>query len=242
LAFESLKYRDNLEALENISAENLPILASVIGNLDDMEATLYHQIIKGRINVVKALQNKVESNVLEKVIQKHLFDHLWLLDPSWERATSTEYMEGRVYKEFGKIDAKLTKKERDARIDLKYRTTSGKHVIVELKRSSVSLDTNDLMPQIKKYRTALKKILRELGRDNEPVEMVCVIGKELKDWKEIDGEKESIEQFKAVDARVVRYEILLENAYKAYQEYLDKGKKAGRIFELINSIESSMIK
>ncbi len=241
LAFESLKYRENLDALDGISVENLPVLARIIGNLDDMEATLYHQIIKGRINVVKALQDKVEGNVLEKVIQKHLFDHLWLLDPSWERATSSEYMEGRVSTEFGKIDAKLTKKEKDARIDLKYRTTSGKHVIVELKRSNILLSTDDLMPQIRKYRTALKKILKEIGRENEPIEIVCVVGKELKDWKESNGEKESINQFKELDARVVRYEKLLENAYQAYQEYLDKGKKAGRIFELINSIESSMI-
>lgn len=242
LAFESLKYRENLDALDGISAENLPVLARIIGNLDDMEATLYHQIIKGRINVVKVFQEKVEDNVLERAIQQHLFNHLWLLDPSWERATSTEYMERKVSTEFGKIDAALTKKEKDARIDLKYRTTSGKHVIIELKRSNILLSTDDLMPQIRKYRTTLKKILKEIGQENDSIEIVCVVGKELKDWKESNGEKESINQFKELDARVVLYEKLLKNAYQAYQEYLDKGEEAGRIFKLISSIESSMIK
>ncbi|WP_036740127.1 MULTISPECIES: hypothetical protein [unclassified Paenibacillus] len=96
LAFESLRYRDNLDALDKISVENLQALSEVFGRLDDLEAFLYYQIIKERIEVIRVLQDKVDANDLEKVIQEHFFNHLWLLDPSWERATDSDYMEERI--------------------------------------------------------------------------------------------------------------------------------------------------
>lgn len=136
LAFESLRYKENLDALDTISLDNLQALTAIFVNLDDIEAALYHQIVNERVQVIKALKEKVEENALEKVVQEHLFKHLWLLDPSWERATGAAYMEERVKTEFDKIDAKLTEEEKSGRIDLKYTTTSGKHVVVELKRAN----------------------------------------------------------------------------------------------------------
>ena len=83
LAFESLRYKENLDALDVLSPENLAAFADIFADLDDIEATLYHQIVNERIQIIEALQEKVEANDLEKIIQKHLFEHLWLLDPSW---------------------------------------------------------------------------------------------------------------------------------------------------------------
>jgi len=240
LAFESLRYRKNLDALQNITLENLELFGEIFGHHDDLEATLYHQIIAGRIRVVKALQAKVEDDVLEKVIQKHLFDHLWLLDPAWERATQTEYMEQRVETEFGKIDAKLTGEEKQARIDLKYRTVAGRHVVIELKRSSVQTDGVTLLSQVSKYRNALEKLLSLNSRENDAVEIICVVGKPLSDWTSPRARQRSDEMLKTVDARVVLYQDLIDNAYRAYKEYLDKDIEAGRVFALISEIEKSL--
>lgn len=240
LAFEILKAKQNLDALENISADNIIEFTEIFGHLDDLEATFYHQIIAGRINVVRALQQAVDENVLEKIIQRHLFDHLWLLDPSWERATATEIMEQRVEKEFGKITQSLTKAEREGRIDLKYRTTGGKHVIIELKRSSVKTDTDKLSKQVRKYRSALKKILQHIGTPNESIEIICVVGKNLKDWNDPDGRKISDDQLKALDARVVLYDELIHNSFKAYEDFLNKSAEAGRVFNLLKKIEDNM--
>jgi len=78
----------------------------------------------------------VNDDALEKAIQQHLFKHLWLLDPSWERATGTEYMEQQVDTEFKKLNAKLTKEEKEGRVDIKYATRVGpSHLIIELKRA-----------------------------------------------------------------------------------------------------------
>ena len=72
----------------------------ILGNIDDYEASLYYQIIQERLGVISTLQNKIEDNAVEKVIQEFLYDHLWLLDPTWDRATEATYMEQPVKNEF----------------------------------------------------------------------------------------------------------------------------------------------
>ena len=237
LAFETLRYKQNLEALEHLSTENLSALTEIFTDLDDIEATLYHQIVSERIQVIDALQKNVEEAALEKVVQEHVFKHLWLLDASWERATETAYMEQSVLKEFNKINAKLTDEEKAGRLDIKYTTTSGKHVIVELKRADRVTTTPELMEQTEKYRNALRKLLREENRGTEQVEVVCIVGMALRDWGQVDGRKESDLALKAKDTRVVMYQELLQNAYKAYQQYIEKHEEAGRVSRLISAIE-----
>ena len=240
LAFESLRYRESLDALDKVTPENLEAFTSVFQDLDDIEATLYHQIVSERIQVIEALQQKVDKSDLEKIIQKHLFQHLWLLDPAWERVSATQLMEQRVQKEFGKINAKLTAEEKKGRLDIKYRTTSGKHLVIELKRADRIMTTPDLLKQGSKYRSALKKLLQTIGKGHEQVEVICIVGKPLEDWEtEVGGREESAKVLAAKDIRVVLYDELLENAYKAYSSYLEKKKEAGRILKLMQSIEQA---
>ncbi len=58
--------------------------------------------------------------------------------------------------EFAEIDARLTNEQQAGRIDIRYRTAAGKHLIIELKRYSVSVLTSDIIRQIGKYPTALQ--------------------------------------------------------------------------------------
>ena len=45
--------------------------------LDELEATLYYQIIKERIEIIKKFQQITDDDMREKVIQEYLFNHLW---------------------------------------------------------------------------------------------------------------------------------------------------------------------
>ena len=96
-----------------------------------MEATLYHRIVLERLRVIEALARAVDDNALEKVLQEHIFTHLWLLDPGWERAIETvpSYMEKSLTRLFEDVNKTLTKEERLGRIDIKHTTAQGKHVI-----------------------------------------------------------------------------------------------------------------
>lgn len=237
LAFESLRFKRRLEDLDQVSPENLEAVVQVIGTLDDIEGTLYHQITSERVAVIKKLREHVEKAALEKVVQQHLFDHLWLLDPSWERATDSQYMEESMAKALEDADKVLTQEEKDSRIDVRYQKTSGLHVIVELKKPDRIVSTAELLSQGDKYRTALRKVLESANRSDEPVEVVFLVGKPLKDWRDPIARKESAESLEPKRMRVVMYQELLENAYKAYGAYLEKSKEVGRIQKLIQELE-----
>ena len=128
LAFENLLYKGALNQLERISLENIPAFMEILSNFDDIEASLYYQIIQERLRIISKLHNAVEDNAVEKTIQEILYEHLWLLDPSWDRATETTFMEQTVQKEFEEIEAKeiLTDPELNGRYDIKYKMTAGK--------------------------------------------------------------------------------------------------------------------
>ncbi len=241
LAFENLKYRENLDALEAISVENLPAIAEMFTQQNDIEATLYHQIVKSRVEVIRALREKVEENAREKVIQEHVFKNLWLLDPSWERVAGTEYMEQRVETEFRGINATLDPAERDGRVDIKYRTAPGTHVIIELKKADRRVTSVQLVEQVDKYRNALKRILAEIGEQEPRIEVVCIVGRPLIDWDDPGGREESDRMLEAKRIRVVLYQTLIQNAYKAYSEFIDKDREIGKVQELIRRIEGDLL-
>ena len=237
LAFENFRFKENLDALDKMTPENLQALAEIFASQDDIEASLYHQITKGRLSVINKLKDQVNNIDLEKEIQKHLYEHLWLLDTSWDRATESPSMEESVSKAWGKITAKLSREERRGRVDIKYKNPSGKHVIIELKKADVVLKTYQIIGQVDKYRIALTKILRSARRGKEPVEVVCLVGRELSDWTDADEENKSRQSLAGKNIRVVMYQQLIEDAYMSYKSYLDKRVETGRVTKLIQSIE-----
>ena len=241
LAFESLKLRNLLNRFDDVSPVNLGVLRDIFIQLDDLEASAYYQITKDRLEVIRKFENIVEDDEIEKVLQEHLYNHLWLLDPSWERATRTEYMERQVRIALDGVDAILTESEKLSRVDIGYTTSGNKHVIIELKRASRSLSTSDLVTQIQKYYGAATKVLQQTGKGNDPVEFICVIGRPLTDWDNPDGVSMSRNMLEGAKARVVMYQELIENAAKAYNDYADMHKEAGRVYELIKTIEKSYV-
>ena len=238
LAFEGLKLRHILHRIDDVSIRNLGVLREAFVQLDDLEASVYYQIVKERLQVIRKLRNLADEDARERAMQEHLYKHLWLLDPSWERATHTEHMETRIKDALGGIYDSLTDGQRRARLDIYYSTTGNKHVIIELKRASRVLITTDLTAQISKYRAAALNVLQSMGKQDEPLEFVCVIGHPLRDWDETtDGRVVSRRLLEALNARVVSYEELIENALQAYQDYLADADDAGRVYRLIESIE-----
>lgn len=232
LAFETLKAKENIDALDRVTGENIVQFGEIFGNQDELEATFYHQIVQGRVRVVRALQEMVDEDARERVIQQHIFDHLWLLDASWERATATQSMERQVATAFREVDADLSDEERRGRVDIRYRTTAGKHVIVELKRAKGRTRSVDLLGQVEPYRTALRKLLERSGERSPHIDTVCVVGTAPPDW---NSEWEKSLDVKNI--RVVTYQTLIEGAHRAYKDFLDKSREAGRIIQLLDRIE-----
>jgi hypothetical protein len=151
-------------------------------------------------------------------------------------------MEQRIYNALGGVYDSLTPDQRDARLDIYYATTGNKHVIIELKRANRLLNSTDLHGQITKYYGAAENVLADMGRANEPLEFVCVIGRRLQDWDEsANAELRGRNSLRALNARVVSYDQLIDNALEAYQDYIDRGNEAGRVYKLIKEISEQDI-
>ncbi len=238
LAFEHLHHKEKLNELEQLDISNLEIAVKLFSELDDIEASWYYEITQGRLDVIKKLSEHISDDALEKIIQKHIYNHLWLLDPSWDRATETPTMEKSVTKAFQKISDKLSEDEKNGRLDIKYKKTSGKHVIIELKRGSVKISSNRLMEQVDRYIRALTKLLRE-AHESVSIEVICLVGADLSDWEDLERRQTSEKSMDARNIRVITYQQLIKDAEASYQSYLAKAEDKGRIKTLLDAIEES---
>ncbi|MBN8544261.1 MAG: ATP-binding protein [Alphaproteobacteria bacterium] len=237
LAFESYRHRDALDRLDDMKDDNLDEVLSIFRSIDDLERSYYGQIVRGRIKVIRTLQEKLKSDEKELVLRDYIYTHLWLIDPSWERAKGTEHAETLVRK-FLEADTKALKgQDAKDRIDIGYRTTSGKHVIVELKRSSVSVPVDKLVAQIRKYRDGALAALSKTAFASYPIEIICVLGKEPPEYKTSTGAAGVTKSLEAVNARIVFYDQLLTNAEQAYADYLEEHVKLDKLWNVFQAIE-----
>lgn len=242
LAFEHLQHKQKLTQLQRLDVNSLEIAIQLFSELDDIEASWYYQITQGRLEVIQKLADHVNNNVLEKVIQEHIYNHLWLLDPSWDRATETPTMEKSVASQFDLISENLTDEQKRGRFDIKYKKTSGKHIIVELKRTQFKTSTGELIGQVDKYIKALRKQLKvnkANDESNPQIEAICLVGCELQDWEDQESRQESENALAAKHIRVVTYQKLVKDAEVSYQAYLDTRREKGRIEKLLDEIEAS---
>jgi hypothetical protein len=240
LAFESYRRKEQLEKLDSIKDENLDEVLSIFQSIDDLELSYYGQIVRGRVEIIKALQEKLDQNEKELLLRDYIFQHLWLLDPSWERTKGTEHAETLVGKFLKQNTKELKGNAKKARIDIGYRTTSGKHVIVELKRASVAVPLDDLTKQIRKYRDGARKVLEKTAYKDWPMEIICLVGKPPPEWEDVPGTGPQgvVDGLKILGARIVFYDELLTNAQQAYADYLDAHVKIDKLWGVFDAIEN----
>lgn len=229
--FERLRLRGDAEELERAVARGMDALLALLADRDSLEAALYHDIVSNRLEVIEELDRLVDEDQRERVLQRYLFDHLWLLDTAWERATGSEEMERRlrVLDPFREDEAT---KERYGRIDIRYRTVAAKHVIVELKRASVRPRIYELAEQGARYVEALGSILPVEERDRANIEVIFVVGENPADPSErVENAMNSV----SPGSRIVTYQLLASRAQAAYAEYLEGARTADRIEALFQA-------
>jgi hypothetical protein len=238
LAFESYRRKEQLEKLEEIGDESLSDILAIFREIDDLELSYYGQIVKLRVGVIRALQDKLSRNDKEAVLRDYIFDHLWLLDTSWERARGSEHVETTVNKFLKENTKSLPKAEKRNRIDIGYRASSGKHVIIELKRASVAVPLDTLTKQIRKYRDGARRILDKSAYKGWPLEIVCLLGKAPPEYETATGPVGVQKSLAAVDARIVFYDELLNNAQQAYADYLEAHVKIDKLWGVFQAIDN----
>ena len=195
---------------------------------DCMEKMMYIQTVEGRIKAIKTLRERMNRNTREQAIRAHVPDHLWLLDPSWERANASQQMAERVDALLREVNATLSDEEKSGHLATSYRKTAGKHVVIVLKQPEQSFSVYDLCRQIWKYRCGLIEILEESDLPREPLEFICVLGTPPVERNAPHFGQSKIEQtLDATNARYVTYDQLLDDASQAYASYLGLGHQQG---------------
>ena len=128
---------------------------------------------------------------------------------------------------------KLSEEERRLRLDLYYSHYAGKHVIIELKRYSAKPSFNAIYAQCRNYRNVALKALEENGRRNELVEVIVILGQEPSEWLSGPSRNTDSIGLLALNANIVTYDNLIDNARSAYRGYIEQHEKVGRIYRLI---------
>ncbi|MYB40005.1 ATP-binding protein [Candidatus Saccharibacteria bacterium] len=236
IAFERLRLKNTLSSIDKLQEDNSieELFRQSFTGIDDLEAVTYHEITKGRLEVITTFE-KIADNEKEKVIQKYIFDHLWLLDASWASdLVSDKRMEKTIDNAFGTITKGLTQEEKRGRIDIKYRNVAGQHIIIELKKYNARVKEGALLEQLTKYHNALDKCLREqFQRDNPDIEVVAVMGKKPTGPS---NQQQLIDKLKTINARMLTYDELISQTQREYAEYLEANAKTKKIVKIIDEL------
>ncbi|QTQ84626.1 ATP-binding protein [Agrobacterium tumefaciens] len=220
IGFEKLRIKKQLDKLSEITNVLGPEFAAIFSNLNDVEEASYADITKQRLEIIKKFKDIAGSDdALEKVAQQYLFKHLWLLDPSWDRVSGRATLEENLTAHIKKADPDST----GARLDISYRASSGRHIVVELKRPKIrNFRYIDLYDQARKYKNAVEQYYRDT-RPNDPpppLDIYLLISQTPAEFTESDR-RSLAEQ----NAKIITYRKLIDDANNAYQEYLDVNTK-----------------
>ncbi|MDO3299239.1 ATP-binding protein [Mycobacteroides abscessus subsp. massiliense] len=241
LAFERIalkKSADHLQALSTaISAEDmLPLLVEQ----DAYENALYVDILRTRLSAITTFRDITQEDQKERVLQEALFDRLWLLDAAWEGASESLRMEEnlRTLAPAGLFDPDEEASRQEGRIDIRYRTVAGKHIIVELKRYRRSNAIEDLVKQGSKYAVELTKVLKKTNDPNRDIEVVFIIGSEptIRQETVMEPADYIASELQKCHGRIVYYDEMISNVQRQYKDYIDASADASELNELLSSL------
>lgn len=234
IGFEKLKSRDQLDALEKITDVLSPEFQAIFSSLDDLEESYYLDITRQRLEIIRKFSEEiVDEGKLEKVAQQYLFDHLWLLDPSWDRISGSEQLERTMTAELVRACPDSTV---GARLDIAYRTTSGRHVIIELKRPGLKVRANELEEQGRKYVDAMEQFYIEhpdfmkSGGRVPPIDVFFLISA-----KPVMNQRQS-DAFSLYNLKVLTYTGLIASAKAIYQDYFEAKEKVSKLEVVLEKI------
>ena len=236
LAFETLKMNHALDALDSVDGDNLDAFLRFLADVDSIEAARYFEIVQERLDVIRNFRRKVDEDVLERVLQEYVFDHLWLFDPSWERATAARHshMEERLQAVVDGIPTDST-----VRLDIRYRRISGAHVIIELKRASRLLDKTEIESQIKRYIEAVEMEIKKNPQEMIfPIEAICLVGKLPRGWNDAETRRRDEESLNSYRIRVMSYHELIDNSLATYSEFIEASEGLDRLRSLIDNVRA----
>lgn len=239
VAFEKLQVQKNIASIDSIDIEkNVADFRNVIVSIEDIEASMYHDIVRQRLAVIRKLDEHQQDEVKEQVVQKHIYEHLWLVDSSWEYKQEPTDFELRLTEYLRK---ECPDSEEGARLDIGYRTTAGRYVVLELKRPGLRVNIDALIAQGEKYSMSLRRYFHE-NPGSSPVkgsipsiDIVFVIDKRptLAEFN-VDYYNKKLDN---LNAKITTYKDLIKQSTDAYEDFLKASKRVDRVRNIMIGLE-----
>ncbi|MBF4568241.1 ATP-binding protein [Plantibacter sp. VKM Ac-2880] len=217
----------------------LPVLASQ----RTLEDALYAQILRSRIAAIEQLERLINDDDKERALQEHLFENMWLLDPSWEHPTANPEMEKSLKRIRGDVfEPSEEENKAQGRIDIKYQSAAGSHLIVELKRYGRKTTLDELFTQGAKYWEATRDVLEKQGMpsNGSNVEVIFVLGQPMNPGPigKKTAEETIADRLDGINGRVFYYDEMLANARRQYVEYETVlAEKQGDLAKVLASLD-----
>lgn len=231
LAFESLRLRKELDSLNSLDERDLQAFLKLAGSIDSIAATHYYQVVDARLKVIERMQAIVDEGALEKVVQTYLAEHLWMLDPAWDKDSMLPRVEKAIRTEFDAIG--MSEQEKNARLDIRYVKPSNKNVVIELKKSDRKVSSDELIVQVNKYFRALSQVLPKLGEGSD-FEIIVLLGRTLN--RDAQTSPSDVAQLSAKNARIMYYDELIKNAQALYRDFLERNKDMAVFTDIIKEL------
>ena len=218
LAFERLKLEHALEQIDEVDDSNMEVFLNWLADMDAVEAAQYLEIVRYRLSVIKELQDKIQRDEYESELRDYIFEHLWLLDPAWERATEHAQMEARIQNAVERVP--IRGKE-SVQPDVRYRRISSAHVIIELKRASVSIRKTAIEDQLNDYIAAVQQEIEKNAAERRlPIEAICLLGKLPIGWDNPDTRARDERSLHEYGIRVLTFDEMVDRAHSAYTKFI----------------------
>lgn len=238
LAFEKLRIQDNIEDVTNINlAIDTEDFKNILLSVEDLEASMQHDLIEQRLSVIKKLKEQIDERVKERIVQEHIYEHLWLIDPTWGYKGNTKQQEKNLTMYLKKA---CPDTEEGARFDIGYHTMAGRYVVIELKKPGLSVQFDKLCSQGEKYVTALEKYFEEnpgtapLNGSVPSIEVIFLIDKSPISSGNLRDRQ--LGRLKLINAQILTYNDLVNQAMLAYEDHLKVIEQVDRIRRITESL------
>jgi len=234
LAFEKLRLQDNIEAIQSIDVEqNIAGFRDVMITVEDLEASLHRDIVEQRLAVIRKLDDDQGAKVKEVVVQEHIYNHLWLVDSRWEHKAHETDWEKTLTEH---LKAVCPDTSEGARLDIGYRTTAGRYIVIELKRPGLKVTGAKLLDQGEKYVMALGEYFDKhpgsspVAGSRPPIDVVFIVDSRPQ-MNEIYEHR-----LRGINGRITTYKDLILQARTAYEDYMQASAKIGRIRDILDAL------
>lgn len=238
LAFEKLRIKDNIEAIESIDIEkNINGFKEVMISVEDIEAALQAEVIEQRLAVIRKLDQHKEAAVKERVVQDHIYKHLWLVDPSWGYKENPTKYEVTLTEYLQKV---CPDTDEGARFDIAYTSTANRFIVLELKKPGLPVNMDKLLDQGTKYSRALKQYFHEnpssspTSNGSPIIDIVFIVEKRPVVSNIIAEEIDS--RMKILNASIQTYSDLVNQATHIYEDYISVTHNTNKLRVILDTL------